>query len=224
MPVIFPPQEHKNFIGEVLSLHGFKQFRLAETEKYAHVTYFFNGGIEEPFPGEDRELISSPKVETYDLTPQMSAGKLTESVINAIQKNTYHFIVINYANPDMVGHTGKLNPTIDAINYIDECIGTLFQKIQDVNGTLIITADHGNADYMIDTSNKPCTSHSTNPVPFILINNQINKTSINLRSRGCLADIAPTILDLLNIKMPHDMNGQSLIQEIKTYESIYAMP
>nr|QCI07309.1 Phosphoglycerate mutase [Leiomenia cribrosa] len=211
-PVIFPPQEYQNFIGEILSKKGLKQFRLAETEKYAHVTYFFNGGIEEPFPGEDRELISSPNAETYDLTPKMSAGQLTDSLIKAIKKNYYQFIVINYANPDMVGHTGNLNATIEAVNYVDKCIEKVFQQIQKVNGTLIITADHGNADYMINKENKPCTSHSTNPVPFMLINNQLKSTKINLRKNGCLADIAPTILELLNIKIPSHMNGKSLIE------------
>ena len=213
VPTIFPSQEHKNFIGEILSKEGLKQFRLAETEKYAHVTYFFNGGIEEPFPGEDRELISSPNVETYDLVPKMSADKLTESIIKAIKKNRYQFIVINYANPDMVGHTGNLNATIEAINYVDECIYKLHQQIQDVNGTLIITADHGNADYMIDSNNKPCTSHSTNPVPFILINDKTKDKKIHLRNNGCLADIAPTILDLLNINTPDNMDGLSLIKK-----------
>lgn len=228
VPIIFPPQEHKNFLGEILSQNGLKQLRLAETEKYAHVTYFFNGGIEEPFPGEDRELVPSPKVDTYDLDPKMSAYQLTESVIKAISKNEYSFIVINYANPDMVGHTGNLNATIEAISIIDECINRLFKKVNDVKGTLIITADHGNADYMIDSQGNPCTSHSTNPVPFILIHNNNEQTqntsAIHLRQHGCLADIAPTILDLLSLKIPNDMNGKSLIEKnsplfIDQYES-----
>lgn len=211
VPIVFPPQKNKNCLGEIISNNGLKQFRIAETEKYAHVTYFFNGGIEEPFPGEDRELISSPKVDTYDLDPKMSAHQLTDSIIRAIKTREYEFIVINYANPDMVGHTGNLKATIEAISVIDQCISKLIPEINSVNGTLIITADHGNADYMIDNNNKPCTSHSTNPVPFILITDEISN-QLSLRSYGSLADIAPTILELLNLKIPHDMNGKSLIK------------
>nr|QCI06110.1 Phosphoglycerate mutase [Dicranema revolutum] len=210
IPTVFSQHQHRNFLGEILSLQGFKQFRLAETEKYAHVTYFFNGGIEEPFPGEDRELISSPKVDTYDLAPAMSAHQLTNSIVNAIQRNIYKFIVINYSNPDMVGHTGNLEATIKAITVVDECIGKLFKEIQLINGTLIITADHGNAEYMITEDNKPCTSHSTNLVPFILIKDKDNK-KLNLKNNGCLGDIAPTILEILNINIPEEMNGKSLL-------------
>uniref|UniRef100_UPI003001983B phosphoglycerate mutase n=1 Tax=Anunuuluaehu liula TaxID=3049639 RepID=UPI003001983B len=216
LPIIFPPQQNTNFLGEILSNHGLKQFRLAETEKYAHVTYFFNGGIEEPFPGEDRELISSPQVDTYDLAPKMSAHQLTESIIKAINKHKYHFIVINYANPDMVGHTGNLKATIEAITTVDECIGKLFEQIKLVNGTLVITADHGNAEYMINQHNKPCTSHSTNLVPFIIVNNKIcNIDNIRLKQNGCLGDIAPTILEILQINIPKEMNGKSLIEKLK---------
>ncbi|CCP38225.1 phosphoglycerate mutase (plastid) [Chondrus crispus] len=215
IPIVFSPQHNTNFLGEILSNHGLKQLRLAETEKYAHVTYFFNGGIEEPFPGEDRELISSPQVETYDLAPKMSADQLTESVIRAIQKNIYQFIVINYANPDMVGHTGNLQATIEAIAKVDECLDKLYREVQLVDGTLIITADHGNAEYMIDYDNKPCTSHSINRVPFIIANSQFyNKQNIQLIEQGCLADIAPTILNLLHINIPQEMNGTSLINKL----------
>nr|QCI05595.1 Phosphoglycerate mutase [Cryptopleura ramosa] len=221
IPTIFPPQHHQNFIGEILSNNGLKQLRLAETEKYAHVTYFFNGGTEEPFPGEDRELIPSPKVDTYDLQPEMSAYQITDNLINAINKNKYKFITINYANPDMIGHTGNLQATIKAIEVIDKCISKLFHKIEQKQGTLIITADHGNAEYMLDKNSKPCKSHSTNLVPFILIEkHKLDKK--NLQSNGSLADIAPTILDLLNIEIPKEMNGQSLInkQNIKTSNAI----
>lgn len=214
IPTVFPPQHKNHFLGEIISHHGLRQFRLAETEKYAHVTYFFNGGLEEPFAGEDRELISSPKVETYDLAPKMSAYTLTNSVINAIKKNYYHFIVINYANPDMVGHTGNLSATIEAINTVDECIGRLFQAVKLANYHLIITADHGNAEYMLNENNEPCTSHSTNLVPFILINKNKKQQSQKLHSNGCLADIAPTILELLNLKIPLAMNGKSLLNNI----------
>lgn len=207
IPIIFPKPNNNNFLGEIIAKQGIKQFRIAETEKYAHVTYFFNGGIEEPFVGEDRELIPSPKVETYDLEPQMSAQKLTERLLKAIDKNVYDFIVINYANPDMVGHTGNLEATIESICFIDKCIKQIFNKIKTIHGTLIITADHGNAEYMLNEENKMCKSHSTNKVPFILINDSISTT---LKKNGSLADIAPTILDIMSINIPKDMNGTSL--------------
>nr|YP_009396758.1 phosphoglycerate mutase [Ophidocladus simpliciusculus]ARW65944.1 phosphoglycerate mutase [Ophidocladus simpliciusculus] len=210
LPHVFPPQNHKNFLGQMISKYDLKQLRLAETEKYAHVTYFFNGGIEEPCPGEDRELIPSPKVETYDLKPEMSSHQITDRVINAIKKNIYDLIIVNYANADMVGHTGNLKATITAIETIDKCIEKLFNEVKKVKGTLIITADHGNADYMIDVNNQPCKSHSTNLVPFILVENNGYKSSL-LKSIGNLADIAPTILNLLGIKIPQEMNGESLV-------------
>jgi len=217
IPIVFPAETQKNFLGQIISNYGLKQLRLAETEKYAHVTYFFNGGIEEPFPGEDRELIPSPRVETYDLQPEMSAYQVTESLINAINKNIYKLIVVNYANADMVGHTGKLESTIKAIEVIDKCLNKVLKKIKEKSITLIITADHGNADYMLDENNKPCKSHSTNLVPFILIENNINSMN-KLEKEGCLADIAPTILDILNMNIPKEMNGKSLIEKnnIKT--------
>lgn len=217
IPSIFPSEHHSNFLGQIISNNGLKQLRLAETEKYAHVTYFFNGGVEEPFPGEDRELIPSPKVQTYDLQPEMSAYSITQSAINAIDKNIYKIIIINYANPDMIGHTGELNATIKAIEVVDKCIKKIFDKAKEYKSTLIITADHGNADYMIDKNNQPCKSHSTNAVPFILINND-KYAMKTLKLNGCLADIAPTILDILQINMPKEMNGNSLIikNNIKT--------
>nr|YP_009398850.1 phosphoglycerate mutase [Cliftonaea pectinata]ARW67999.1 phosphoglycerate mutase [Cliftonaea pectinata] len=209
---VFPAQKHKNFLGQIISNSNLRQLRLAETEKYAHVTYFLNGGLEEPFPGEDRELIPSPKVDTYDLQPEMSAYQLTTSITKAIDKNKYKIIIINYANPDMIGHTGNLQATIQAIEVIDECIGKLTKKVQEVKGTLIITADHGNADYMIDENDKPCKSHSINPVPFILIENNEEKPK-TIKKQGTLADITPTILDILNINIPEEMNGKSLINK-----------
>nr|QCI08993.1 Phosphoglycerate mutase [Inkyuleea mariana] len=221
IPAIFPQQQNKNFLGQIISNYGLKQLRLAETEKYAHVTYFLNGGIEEPFPGEDRELIPSPQVETYDLTPEMSAYQLTESIIKAIDKNLYKLIIINYANPDMLGHTGNIQATIQAITIIDKCIDKLLKKVEKAKGTLLITADHGNAEYMLNEENKPCTSHSTNLVPFILIDTQ-NSSNNDLKENGCLTDIAPTILDILQIKIPNEMNGKSLLKKsiIKTYNII----
>nr|YP_010197128.1 phosphoglycerate mutase [Crassiphycus crassissimus]UAD84932.1 phosphoglycerate mutase [Crassiphycus crassissimus]UAD85136.1 phosphoglycerate mutase [Crassiphycus crassissimus] len=216
--IAFPSTKNTNFIGQIISNYGLKQLRLAETEKYAHVTYFFNGGIEEPFPGEDRQLIPSPQVETYDLYPEMSAEELTTEAINAINKNIYKLIVINYANPDMVGHTGNLKATIKAIHKIDECINKIWMTSQSMNNTLILTADHGNADYMLDESNQPCTSHSTNPVPFILVESS-NIYNNNLRKNGNLADIAPTILDLLNIDIPSEMSGKSLLKTKTTIKN-----
>lgn len=214
-PTVFPIQNHKNFLGQIISNYNLKQLRLAETEKYAHVTYFFNGGVEEPFPGEDRELIPSPKVETYDLQPEMSAYKITDSILNAIDRNIYQLIIVNYANPDMIGHTGNLEATIQAIEVVDKCIDKLFNKVEQVRGTLIITADHGNADYMINKKNQPCKSHSTNPVPFVVVEKNKNR-SFSLKSRGNLADIAPTILEILELEIPEEMNGVSLITNLNT--------
>lgn len=212
IPTIFPQEKKDNFLGKIISNHGLKQLRLTETEKYAHVTYFLNGGLEEPFPGEDRELIPSPKVETYDLSPNMSAQEITESAIKAIKKNIYHFIVINYANTDMVGHTGDLSATIKSVKVVDQCLNQLWQTINEEKGTLIITADHGNAEYMLDKSNKPCKSHSTNLVPFMVIEDE-SKILYNLKPSGSLADIAPTILDILKLNIPIEMDGKSLIQK-----------
>nr|YP_010865327.1 phosphoglycerate mutase [Campylaephora boydenii]WGT74049.1 phosphoglycerate mutase [Campylaephora boydenii] len=210
LPTIFPPTIHQNFLGQIISNQGLKQLRLAETEKYAHVTYFFNGGIEEPFPGENRILIPSPKVDRYDSAPEMSAKKLTESLIQAIKLQTYDLIIINYANPDMIGHTGNLKATITAVEMIDQCIKKILDTTSNTDYTIIITADHGNADYMLTENNKPCTSHSLNPVPFILINNNLNNRQ-ELKKGGSLADIAPTILNLFNISIPNEMNGTSLL-------------
>nr|QCI05400.1 Phosphoglycerate mutase [Crouania attenuata] len=217
IPIIFPKPKKNNFLGEIIAQQGLKQFRIAETEKYAHVTYFFNGGVEEPFIGEDRELIPSPKVETYDLDPKMSAQQLTESLIKAIDKNIYHFIVINYANPDMVGHTGNFEATVEAICCVDKCLQQILQKIQEINGTLIVTADHGNAEYMLTSENKICKSHSINLVPFIIIN---YLKSITLKDQGSLADIAPTILEIMGINIPKDMDGESLLLKKQTITKI----
>nr|YP_009391389.1 phosphoglycerate mutase [Platysiphonia delicata]ARW59533.1 phosphoglycerate mutase [Platysiphonia delicata] len=215
IPQAFPAEYKKNFLGEIISNAGLKQLRLAETEKYAHVTYFFNGGAEEPFPGEDRELIPSPKVETYDLKPQMSAYEITNSLINAINKNIYDIIIVNYANPDMIGHTGNMKATRQAIEVIDNCINKIIDTVKEKKGTLVITADHGNADLMLDKENKPCKSHSTNLVPFIVMETK-NDIFINkLKKHGSLADIAPTILNILELKAPAEMDGKSLVSEHK---------
>nr|YP_009314679.1 Phosphoglycerate mutase [Neoizziella asiatica]SCW23134.1 Phosphoglycerate mutase [Neoizziella asiatica] len=216
LPVAFEPTSKINFLGEIIAKNQLKQLRIAETEKYAHVTYFLNGGIEEPFNGEDRELISSPQVATYDESPHMSASQITQSVVNALSKNIYNLIVINYANPDMVGHTGNLSRTIEAIECIDREIDKIFKAVHKVNGTLIITADHGNAEYMLDANQQVYKAHTNNLVPFILVDKQLRKKQDNqcimtLKNHGSLTDIAPTILDLLNLKKPKEMTGTSLI-------------
>ena len=215
--VAFAPQNLNNILGEVIAGHGLKQFRTAETEKYAHVTYFFNGGLEEPFQGEDRELIPSPAVATYDQAPNMSAVEVTNTAIAAIQKGTYSLIVINYANPDMVGHTGNMDATVQALETVDAELGRLIDSIGQAGGTAIITADHGNSEYMWDENHRPWTAHTTNPVPFVLVEGEKLKvpgygTEVNLRSDGRLADIAPTILAILNLPKPEEMTGSSMFE------------
>ncbi|WP_204139687.1 2,3-bisphosphoglycerate-independent phosphoglycerate mutase [Halomicronema sp. CCY15110] len=212
----FSPQNLNRILGEVIADEGLKQFRTAETEKYAHVTYFFNGGLEEPLAGEDRELIPSPQVATYDKAPPMSASLVTNTALTAIQKGIYSLIVINYANPDMVGHTGNLNATVTALQTVDTELGRLLEGISQAGGTAIITADHGNAEYMWDENHKPWTAHTTNPVPFILVEGEKltipgHGTEVELRTDGRLSDIAPTILDILNIDQPQEMTGRSML-------------
>jgi 2,3-bisphosphoglycerate-independent phosphoglycerate mutase len=214
--VAFAPQQLQNLLGEVIADRGLKQFRVAETEKYAHVTYFFNGGLEAPLVGEDRELIPSPQVSTYDRAPAMSAVAVTNAVLSAIAKQEYALIVVNYANPDMLGHTGKMEPTIQAIETVDTCIGNLLDGIGKVGGTTIITADHGNAEYMCDEAGNPWTAHTTSQVPFILIEGERRQlpghgTDVALREDGKLADLAPTILEILQIPQPVEMTGKSMV-------------
>ena len=197
-----------NTFGEVVSKKGYTQLRIAETEKYAHVTFFFNGGEEKQYEGEDRILIPSPKVETYDMKPEMSAYEVTEKVVDAINSQKYNAIILNYANPDMVGHTGSLDAAIKAIETIDECVGKVVEAILNNDGTLLITADHGNSEQMIDyKTGEPHTAHTTNPVPIILVSND-NKYKIKT---GRLADLAPTLLELMNIEKPKEMTGNSLL-------------
>jgi len=217
--VAFEPQNFNNILGEVVSRAKLRQFRTAETEKYAHVTYFFNGGLEDPLEGEDRELVPSPMVTTYDKTPAMSAAKVTEGAIAAIKKGIYSLIIINYANPDMVGHTGNLEATIKAVETVDHCVGKLLESISQSGGTALITADHGNAEQMFDEQGNPWTAHTTNPVPFILVEGEGRKipghgTDVSLRSDGTLADIAPTILQILGLPQPIEMTGKSMIQPV----------
>jgi 2,3-bisphosphoglycerate-independent phosphoglycerate mutase len=207
-PVAFRPQELHNTLGEVLSRHGIAQLRLAETEKYAHVTFFFNGGVEEPNPGEERILVPSPKVATYDLKPEMSAGEITEKFLEQLLLDKFGVIILNYANPDMVGHTGDMAAAISALKTVDCCLGQLVRAVLEKNGTVLITADHGKADEMKDREGHICTAHSTNPVPFMLIS--LDTAGITVRD-GSLQDIAPTILQLLGIPKPEEMTGDTLI-------------
>jgi len=205
-PVAFPSIKLTNILGEILSHKNLKQLRIAETEKYAHVTYFFNGGEEKPFPREDRCLIQSPKdVPTYDLKPEMSAYEVTDKVLKRLEHNSYDFILLNFANPDMVGHTGKMDAAIKACETVDSCLEKIVGKIRSLDGTAIITADHGNCEQMSDNSN-PHTAHTMNPVPFILI-----KRDVKLSKKGGLSDVAPTVLDLIGIDKPDEMTGTSLI-------------
>lgn len=215
--VAFAPQNLTNILGEVIANNHLQQFRTAETEKYAHVTYFFNGGLEEPCDGEDRELVSSPMVATYDQAPIMSAKAVTDVAIAAIEKGIYSLVVMNYANPDMVGHTGKIEATITAIETVDRCLGRLVESVGKIGGTMLITADHGNAEYMLDKAGNPWTAHTTNPVPFILVEGEKLKIpgyggNVDLRNDGKLADIAPTILDILQLSQPPEMTGRSLLR------------
>ena len=206
--VAFGVQELNNIYGEVISNSGLKQLRIAETEKYAHVTFFFDGGVDRPFEGADRILVNSPKVATYDLQPEMSAYEVCDKVLEAIESEKYDTIILNFANCDMVGHTTVIDATVKAVEAVDECVGKIYEAVKKVNGTLLITADHGNADKMLDENGKPFSAHSTNPVPFI-----ITKKDLKLREGGNLGDITPTMLELLGVEQPSDMTGKSLIEK-----------
>ncbi|MGL5559167.1 MAG: 2,3-bisphosphoglycerate-independent phosphoglycerate mutase, partial [Paraclostridium dentum] len=210
--VAFKPQSLENTLGEYLAKNGKTQLRAAETEKYAHVTFFFNGGVEEPNKGEDRLLVPSPKVATYDLQPEMSADELTEKMLKAIDEDKYDFIVLNYANPDMVGHTGVIEAAVKAVEEVDKCVGQVTNKVLEKGGVALITADHGNAELMQDPETKTTiTAHSTNPVPFMVVGDEYK--SSKLREGGRLSDIAPTVLDIMNLQKPEEMTGDSLIQK-----------
>lgn len=209
--VAFEKEEIHNTLGEVVSNLGKNQLRIAETEKYAHVTFFFNGGKEEPYENEDRILVPSPKeVPTYDLKPEMSCYTVTEKLTEAIRSGKYDLVVANFANPDMVGHTGVLSAAIKAIEVVDECMGKVVDAVESMHGNIFILADHGNADIMIDEkTGEPYTAHTTNPVPFILVSDEKHK----LREGGCLADVAPTLLELMGIPQPKEMTGKSLLEK-----------
>lgn len=208
--VAFPAQNLDNTLGEVLAKHQKKQLRIAETEKYAHVTFFFNGGVEEPCPGETRCLIPSPQVATYNLLPEMSAYGITGELLKRLEKEEDEVIILNFANADMVGHTGEFEATVKAITAVDQCIGKIVPRVLERQGTVIITADHGNAEAKVDLqTGQPLTAHTTNPVPLILVNDQLKGKT--LREGGALRDVAPTMLRLLEIPQPQEMTGKSLI-------------
>ena len=207
--VAFKPQSYTNTLGEYVSSKGLKQLRIAETEKYAHVTFFFNGGVEQPNEGEDRAIVASPKVATYDLQPEMSAPELTEQLIAKLSEDKYDMVIVNYANPDMVGHTGVYEAAVKAVEAVDTCLGKVVDKVLELDGTVFITADHGNAEMMIDLSNgKEFTAHTTSPVPFVWVSNHTEGKNLK---PGKLADIAPTMLDVMGLEVPAEMTGEKLI-------------
>ncbi|WP_338097626.1 2,3-bisphosphoglycerate-independent phosphoglycerate mutase [Methanolapillus ohkumae] len=217
IPIAYPPKDIQNTLGTYLSSCGKHQLRIAETEKYAHVTFFFNGGVEEPNLLEERILIPSPKVATYDEKPEMSAYEVTDTLLLAIDENKYDFIVLNFANMDMVGHTGIFEAAVCAVETVDICAGKLVKKVLEKDGAVIITADHGNAEQMVDEKKKPHTAHTTNPVKIIYINDK-NKDEKGcpvqtLRSGGKLCDIAPTLLEIIGLEIPREMTGTSLLKK-----------
>ena len=205
--VAFKPQSLKNTLGEYVSNQGMAQLRIAETEKYAHVTFFFNGGVEKQYEGEDRILVKSPAVATYDLQPEMSAYEVTDKLVPAIESGKYDMIILNYANCDMVGHTGVFEAAVKAVEAVDTCVGRVVEAVKKMGGVALITADHGNADKMVDTDGSPFTAHTTNPVPFCVIG-----YDCQLREGGRLADIAPTMLQIMGLEQPEEMDGVSLIK------------
>ena len=206
--VAFPPESIEKTLGEVIQDNGMTQLRIAETEKYAHVTFFFNGGVEEPYQGEDRILVPSPKVATYDLKPEMSAVEVTDKVCEAIRSGKYDFIILNYANCDMVGHTGVFPAVVKAVETVDSCVGRFVAAIKEAGGEVCITADHGNADKMMDyVNNQPFTKHTTNAVPFIVVSDRVKSVA-----DGALCDIAPTLLTLAGLDIPKEMTGKNLVE------------
>jgi len=208
LPVVIPPESLDNILANVMAQTKLRNLRVAETEKYAHVTYFFNGGIEQPFPGEDRVLVASPKVATYDLKPEMSAAGIADAVVKAVGDAAFDVIIVNFANADMVGHSGKIEPTIKAVETVDACLGRIEPAVRARGGAMLITADHGNAELMVDpATGGPHTAHTTNPVPFIVIS---DSKQLTLKANGSLRDISPTILGMLGIEEPKEMTGHDL--------------
>jgi 2,3-bisphosphoglycerate-independent phosphoglycerate mutase len=209
LPVVIPPESVDNILANVMAEMKLRNLRVAETEKYAHVTYFFNGGVEKPFPGEDRILVPSPKVATYDLMPEMSAAGIADAVVQAVNDGTFDVIIVNFANADMVGHSGKIEPTVKAVETVDACLSRIETAVRQKGGALLITADHGNAEMMIDpATGRPHTAHTTNPVPFIVV--AANSRRFSLRSGGSLRDISPTVLGMLGLTQPQEMTGGDL--------------
>jgi 2,3-bisphosphoglycerate-independent phosphoglycerate mutase len=211
LPIVIPAESMDNLLAHLMAQANLRNLRVAETEKYAHVTYFFNGGIEKPFGGEDRALVPSQKVATYDLAPEMSAAGIADAVIKAVADTAFDVVIVNFANADMVGHSGKLEPTIRAVETVDRELGRIYRAVKQRGGSLLVTADHGNAEMLFDPiSGGPHTAHTTNPVPFILVNDAPTGT-VSLRADGSLRDISPTMLSLLRMDQPKDMTGSSLV-------------
>jgi 2,3-bisphosphoglycerate-independent phosphoglycerate mutase len=209
LPVVIPAESMANILANVMGGFNMRNLRVAETEKYAHVTYFFNGGIEQPFPGEERVMVQSPKVATYDLKPEMSAAGIADAVVKATEDGTFDVVIVNFANADMVGHSGKIEPTVKAVETVDACLSQIETAVRAKGGAMLITADHGNAEMMIDpVTGGPHTAHTTNPVPFIVIAE--NAKQFTLKPNGSLRDISPTILGMLGVDEPKDMTGSDL--------------
>jgi 2,3-bisphosphoglycerate-independent phosphoglycerate mutase len=214
LPIVIPAESMANILANVMAQTKLRNLRVAETEKYAHVTYFFNGGVEQPFPGEDRLLVPSPKVATYDLKPEMSAAGIAQAVVKATEEGTFDVLVVNFANADMVGHSGKIEPTVKAVETVDACLGEIEKAVKAKGGAMLITADHGNAEMMIDpATGGPHTAHTTNPVPFIVVTE--NSRQFTLKEKGSLRDISPTILGMLGLPEPKEMTGQDLRVPVK---------
>jgi 2,3-bisphosphoglycerate-independent phosphoglycerate mutase len=209
LPTVIPPERLHNILANVMAAQNMRNLRVAETEKYAHVTFFFNGGVEKPFPGEDRVLVQSPKVATYDLKPEMSAAGVAEAVVKNIEDNTFDVMVVNFANADMVGHSGMIAPTVKAVETVDACLGEIYAAVKRCGGVMLVTADHGNAEEMIDpATGGPFTAHTTNPVPFIYVGEAASQ--FTLRPDGALQDISPTVLGILGVQQPGEMTGKDL--------------
>jgi 2,3-bisphosphoglycerate-independent phosphoglycerate mutase len=219
LPVVIPPESMANILANVMGSQNMRNLRVAETEKYAHVTYFFNGGVEQPFPGEERLMVQSPKVATYDLKPEMSAAGIADAVVKATEEGTFDVIVVNFANADMVGHSGKIEPTVKAVETVDSCLGRIETAVRAKGGAMLITADHGNAEMMIDpATGGPHTAHTTNPVPFIVVAE--NSRQFTLKPNGSLRDISPTMLGILGLDEPKEMTGTDLRAFLKDNQKI----
>jgi 2,3-bisphosphoglycerate-independent phosphoglycerate mutase len=210
LPIVIPAESMDNLLANLMAQGNLRNLRVAETEKYAHVTYFFNGGIEKPFGGEDRVLVPSQKVATYDLAPEMSAAGIADAVVKAVADTAFDVIIVNFANADMVGHSGKIEPTVRAVETVDRELGRVYKAVKERGGALLVTADHGNAEMLIDpVTGGPHTAHTTNPVPLILVTDAV-KGTVSLRPDGSLRDISPTMLGLLRMEKPKDMTGGDL--------------